>query len=81
MPSRRSIDKREFLRLVSLARWVDCPPGEVTLGDEQQISEAIGVIAGDLEAILGNDTRMALPGDQEKSIDGKFGQSLFGGLT
>jgi hypothetical protein len=25
------IDKREFLRLVSPARWVDCSPGEVIL--------------------------------------------------
>jgi CRP-like cAMP-binding protein len=55
-----SIDKREFLRLVSLARWVDCSPGEVILEQGQHISEAIVVIAGDLEAILGNNTRMAL---------------------
>jgi hypothetical protein len=26
-----SIDKREFLKLVSLARWIDCSPGEVIL--------------------------------------------------
>ncbi|TFV41267.1 cyclic nucleotide-binding domain-containing protein [Bradyrhizobium niftali] len=55
-----SIDKREFLRLVSLARWADCSPGEVILKKGQHISETIVVIAGDLEAILGNDTRMAL---------------------
>jgi len=55
-----SIDKREFLRLVSLARWVDCSPGEVILKKGQHISEAIVIIAGDIEAILGNNTRMAL---------------------
>ena len=55
-----SIDKREFLRLVSLARWTDCSPGEVILKKGQHISEAIVVIAGELEAILGNNTRMAL---------------------
>ncbi|MET4091058.1 hypothetical protein [Bradyrhizobium sp. S3.5.5] len=55
-----SIDKREFLRLVSLARWTDCSPGEVILKTGQYISEAIVVIAGDLEAILGNNTRMAI---------------------
>ena len=55
-----SVDKREFLRLASLARWVDCSPGEVILKKGQQISEAVVVIAGDLEAILGGNSRMAL---------------------
>jgi CRP-like cAMP-binding protein len=55
-----SIDKREFLRLVSLARWVDCSPGEVILRKGQQISEAVVVIAGDLEAILTGNTRLSL---------------------
>jgi CRP-like cAMP-binding protein len=54
-----SIDKRDFLKLVTLARWIDCSPGEVILEKGQHISEAIVVIAGDLEAILGN-SRMAL---------------------
>jgi len=55
-----SIDKREFMKLVSLARWVDCSPGEVILEKGQHISEAIVVIAGDLEAIVCGNTRMAL---------------------
>jgi hypothetical protein len=55
-----SIDKREFLRLVSLARWVDCSPGEVILKKGQHISDAIVVIAGDLEAILSSSSRMAI---------------------
>jgi CRP-like cAMP-binding protein len=55
-----SIDKREFLRLVSLARWVDCSAGEVVLEKGQQISEAIVLISGDVEAILGSKTRVAL---------------------
>jgi CRP-like cAMP-binding protein len=55
-----SIDKREFLRLVSLARWVDCSPGELILRKGQQISEAVVVIAGDLEAILSGNTRLAI---------------------
>src|SRR5258707_2014897 len=55
-----SIDKREFLRLVSLARWVDCLPGEIILKKGQHISEAIVVMAGDLEAILSGNSRMAL---------------------
>jgi CRP-like cAMP-binding protein len=55
-----SVDKREFLRLASLARWVDCSPGEVILRKGQQISEAVVVMTGDLEAILGGDTRLAI---------------------
>ncbi|WP_029083081.1 hypothetical protein [Bradyrhizobium sp. th.b2] len=55
-----SIDKREFLKLVSLARWVDCFPGEIILEKGKHISEAIVVMAGDLEAIVSDNTRMAL---------------------
>jgi CRP-like cAMP-binding protein len=55
-----SIDRREFLRLVSLARWVDCSPGDVILEKGQHILEAIVFIAGDIEAILSSGTRMAL---------------------
>jgi Popeye protein conserved region len=55
-----SIDKREFLRLVSLVRWVDCSAGEVILKKGQQIADAIILISGDLEAILGSKTRMAI---------------------
>jgi CRP-like cAMP-binding protein len=55
-----SIDKREFLRLVSLARWVDCSVGDVILKKGQQITDAIVLISGDLEAILSSKTRLAL---------------------
>jgi CRP-like cAMP-binding protein len=54
-----SIDKREFLKLASLARWIDCSPGEVILKKGQHISEAIVVIAGELEAILKGNSRLA----------------------
>src|SRR5882757_9417858 len=55
-----SIDKREFLRLVSLARWVDCSPGEVILKKGQHIPDAIVVIAGDIEAVFGGNTGIAI---------------------
>ena len=55
-----SIDKREFLKLVSLAQWVDCSPGEIILAKGQHISEAIVVMAGDLEAIISGNSRMVL---------------------
>ena len=51
-----SIDRREFLRLVSLAHWVDCLPGEVILKKNQQISDAIVVISGKIEAIFNGKT-------------------------
>jgi CRP-like cAMP-binding protein len=71
-----SIDKREFLRLVSFARWVDCSPGEVILERGQHISDAIVVISGELEAILINDTRLSIRPGQ---LIG--GASAFSGLS
>jgi CRP-like cAMP-binding protein len=55
-----SIDKREFLKLVSLARWADYLSGEVILKKGQAISEAIVVVAGDLDVVLNGNARMAL---------------------
>ena len=55
-----SIDKREFLRLVNLVQWIDCSPGEVILKKGQQVSDAVVLVSGELEAVLGNKTRMAL---------------------
>ena len=57
-----SIDKREFLRLASLARWVDCSPGEFILKKGQQTSEAVVVIA--LEAVLSGNSRLAIRAGQ-----------------
>jgi CRP-like cAMP-binding protein len=55
-----SIDKREFLRLVSLVRWVDCSPGEVIFAKGQLISHAVVVISGEIEAVVSSKTRIAL---------------------
>jgi CRP-like cAMP-binding protein len=55
-----SIDKEEFLRLVSLVRWIDCSPGEVILAEGQLVSHAIVVISGEFEAVLSSKTRIAL---------------------
>jgi hypothetical protein len=71
-----SIDKREFLKLVSLARWIECSPGEFIVEKGQHISEAIVVIGGDIEAILSGDSRMALrPGQLIGDV------SAYSGLT
>ncbi len=56
-----SIDKRDFLKLASLAQWVDYSFGDIILKKDQQISEAIIVVSGELEAVLGAKTRMRLP--------------------
>ena len=54
-----SIDKRDFLKLASLARWVDLSPGEVIVKKGHQISEAIVLISGETEAVLGGKTTYA----------------------
>jgi len=48
------------LKLVALARWIDCSPGEVILRNGQQISDAIVLISGEIEAVLDGKTRIAL---------------------
>ena len=55
-----SVDKREFLKLASLARWVDCSPGEVILEKGVQIAHAIVLISGNAEAILSSKTRLPI---------------------
>jgi hypothetical protein len=49
-----SVDKREFLRLASLARWVTCPAGGKILEMGQVAEEAIILISGEVEASLNN---------------------------
>ena len=51
-----SIDKREFLKLASLARWVDFSPGEVIIYKGCQISDAIVLISGQAESVLSGKT-------------------------
>jgi Popeye protein conserved region len=53
-----SIDKRDFLKMASLARWVDFSPGDVIVKKGQQISEAIVLIAGDTEAVFSGKTNL-----------------------
>jgi hypothetical protein len=48
----RSIEKREFLKLASLVRWVDLSPGELIIEKGQQVSNAIVLISGEIEAVL-----------------------------
>ena len=54
-----SIEKKEFLQLVNLARWADCSPGDVILEKGRPISDVIVLVSGEIEAILGSDTRLA----------------------
>jgi hypothetical protein len=61
-PSYRTppLDADGFLRFASLARWVDYPPWKVIFKNGQHISEVVVVLAGDLEAILGGNSRLAI---------------------
>jgi CRP-like cAMP-binding protein len=54
------IDKREFLRLVGMAQWVDCSPGEVIVQKGQQVAEVIVVVSGHVEAIVSDKTRLTI---------------------
>jgi CRP-like cAMP-binding protein len=54
-----TVGKREFLKLVTLARWTDCSPGEVILRKGQQIPDAIVLISGEIEAVLNGKTIIA----------------------
>ncbi len=54
-----SIEKKEFLKLVNLARWVDCSPGDVILEKGRPISDVTVLISGEVEAMLTSETRMA----------------------
>jgi hypothetical protein len=54
-----SIDKRDFLKMASLARWLDLSPGETIVRKGHHISEAIVLISGETEAILNGRTAFA----------------------
>jgi CRP-like cAMP-binding protein len=47
-----TVEKHEFLELVTLARWIDCSPGEVILRKGQQILDVIVLVSGETEAVL-----------------------------
>ena len=54
-----SIEKREFLKLASLARWVALSPGESIIKKGQQVSNAIVLISGEIEAVVSGKTVLA----------------------
>ena len=51
-----SVDKRDFLKMACLARWVGFSPGEVIVKKGHQISEAIVLISGEAEGVLSGKT-------------------------
>ncbi|HVJ51065.1 MAG TPA: cyclic nucleotide-binding domain-containing protein [Aliidongia sp.] len=53
------IDKRDFLRMASLARWMEVPAGEVIVKKGQRIAHAIVLLSGETEAVLKDKTVMA----------------------
>jgi len=55
-----SIDQRDFLKLGSLARWVDCPAGQVLINKGQTVTQAMIMVRGEIEASLGDGSKVAL---------------------
>ena len=55
-----SIDQRDFLRLASLARWVDCPAGQLLINKGQVVTQAMILVRGEIDARLGEGSRVAL---------------------
>jgi CRP-like cAMP-binding protein len=54
-----SIEKREFLKLASFVRWVALSPGELIVEKGHQISNAMIIISGEIEAVLSGKTILA----------------------
>jgi CRP-like cAMP-binding protein len=54
-----TVEKREFLKLIVLARWTECLPGEVIVRKGRQIPDAIVLISGQIEAVLDGETTIA----------------------
>ena len=54
-----SIDKRDFLKMASLARWSDLSHGEVIVKKGRHASEAIVLVSGETEAVLDGKTAFA----------------------
>jgi CRP-like cAMP-binding protein len=54
-----TVEKREFLKLVALAQWTEYSPGEVIVRKGRQISDAIVLISGEIEAVLDGETTIA----------------------
>ncbi|MEJ0092947.1 MAG: hypothetical protein WDN46_05830 [Methylocella sp.] len=46
-----SISKRDFVKMASLVRWVDCSPGDGILKKGRPISDAIVLISDEIEAV------------------------------
>src|SRR3984957_17860091 len=51
-----SIDQRDFLKMASLARWVDLSSGDLIIKEGRQISDAIVLISGEAEAVRSGKT-------------------------
>ena len=53
-----SMDKREFLKLLSLADWVDAEPGDILVERGKPVSNVMINISGGLEAVLNDDIKI-----------------------
>jgi hypothetical protein len=47
-----SIDKREFLKMASLARWIELPPDMLIFKKDHRIFDAVILLSGEIDAVL-----------------------------
>jgi Popeye protein conserved region len=47
-----TVDKREFLKMASLARWIELPPGMLIFRKDHRISDAVILLSGEIDAVL-----------------------------
>lgn len=55
-----SIDKREFLKLASLARWIDYPAGQILINKGQVVTQAMIIVRGKADVRLSDGSTIAL---------------------
>lgn len=53
-----TMDKREFLKLLSLADWIDVNPGEVIVERGKPVSNVLIMMSGEIEAVLNDDIKV-----------------------
>jgi Popeye protein conserved region len=47
-----NVDKREFQKMASLARWIELPPDMLIFKKDHRISDAVILLSGEIDAVL-----------------------------
>lgn len=71
-----SMDKRDYLKLLGLAEWVDCESGEIIAEKGKSPSSVMIMISGQIEAVFDDNVRVNLqPGQLIGTLE------VYGGLA